>query len=201
MVSLDKGLQHLEETGEDLVSIIKSSNAESIARAVVEKRQQLFDLLINTRKTTSQLLNDMMRTEELVGQKLLDTEARKSEAARELESLQQELERYQARKHTMEAELQFLQGELESLQNSEVEIEALQQEVDEDTTEVIPSAIYLAQLYHKVTKIKWEYGTEPGILKGVHYGDDLATPINIDTTSQSKVAISSYLWSFVSTEW
>ncbi|XP_048846453.1 kinetochore protein Spc24 isoform X2 [Brienomyrus brachyistius] len=142
MVSLDKGLQHLEETGEDLVSIIKSSNAESIARAVVEKRQQLFDLLINTRKTTSQLLNDMMRTEELVGQKLLDTEARKSEAARELESLQQELERYQARKHTMEAELQFLQGELESLQNSEVEIEALQQEVDEDTTEVIPSAMY-----------------------------------------------------------
>lgn len=57
MVSLDKGLQHLEETGEDLVNIVESSNAESIARAVVEKRQQLFDLLITTRKTTSQLLN------------------------------------------------------------------------------------------------------------------------------------------------
>uniref|UniRef100_A0A3B3S2M8 Kinetochore protein Spc24 n=1 Tax=Paramormyrops kingsleyae TaxID=1676925 RepID=A0A3B3S2M8_9TELE len=142
MVSLDKGLQHLEETGEDLVSIVESSNAESIARAVVEKRQQLFDLLITTRKTTSQLLNDMIRTEELVGQNLLDTEVRKSEAARELESLQQELERCRARKHTMEAELQFLQGELKSLQNSEVEIETLQQEVDEDTTEVIPSAMY-----------------------------------------------------------
>lgn len=49
----------------------------------------------------------MIRTEELVGQKLLDTEARKSEAARELESLQQELERCRARKHTMEAELQY----------------------------------------------------------------------------------------------
>lgn len=38
-------------------------------------------------------------------------------------------------------------------------------------------------------------------LPAVHYGDDLATPINIDTMSQSKVAITSYLWSFVSAEW
>lgn len=37
--------------------------------------------------------------------------------------------------------IRFLQRELERLKDSEKEIHALQQEVDEDTTEVIPSAM------------------------------------------------------------
>lgn len=35
----------------------------------------------------------------------------------------------------------FLQRELESLRNTEHELQTLQNEVDEDTTEVIPSAV------------------------------------------------------------
>lgn len=35
----------------------------------------------------------------------------------------------------------------------------------------------------------------------VHYGADLATPINIDTTSRSRIDVSDQLWGFVSTEW
>lgn len=37
--------------------------------------------------------------------------------------------------------VRFLQRELERLKDGEKEIQALQQEVDEDTTEVIPSAM------------------------------------------------------------
>ncbi|XP_018594108.1 kinetochore protein Spc24 [Scleropages formosus] len=201
MVSLDKGLQRLEETEKDLFSLINSSNAENAVRAVREKRQLLFELHANVEKSTTQLLSDLVQAQERVGQKLLDMESQKNEVTRELDSMEHELQRYRARSHTMDAEMQFLQQELENLRSSEKDMQALQQEVDEDTTEVIPSAIYLAQLYHKVTKIKWEHSSEPGILQGVHYGDDLATPINVDTSMQSKCAISEYLWNFVSTEW
>ncbi|XP_036409487.1 kinetochore protein Spc24 [Megalops cyprinoides] len=201
MVSLDKGFQDLEETGEALVQLIKSSKAEHDLRAIREEHLLLFDRHINTKKTTTQLLSDLMHAEEKVGQKLLTLEGQKSEAARELESMEQDLQHSVARSQTMDAELQFLQRELESLRDSEREIQTLQEEVDEDTTEIIPSAIYLAQLYYKVTKIKWEHDSEPGILKGVHYGEDLTTPINVDTSTQSKCAVSDYLWSFVSTEW
>ncbi|KAG7459513.1 hypothetical protein MATL_G00211440 [Megalops atlanticus] len=201
MVSLDKGFQDLEETGEALVQLIKSSKAEHDLRAIREEHLLLFDRHISTKKTTTQLLSDLMQAEEKVGQKLLTLEGQKSEVARELESMEQDLQRSVAKSQTMDAELQFLQRELESLRGSEQEIQTLQEEVDEDTTEIIPSAIYLAQLYYKVTKIKWEHDSEPGILKGVHYGEDLATPINVDTSTQSKCAVSDYLWSFVSTEW
>lgn len=37
--------------------------------------------------------------------------------------------------------VRFLQKELEKLRNAEQKIQTLQQEVDEDTTEVIPSAM------------------------------------------------------------
>ncbi|XP_016362149.1 kinetochore protein Spc24 [Sinocyclocheilus anshuiensis] len=95
----------------------------------------------------------------------------------------------------------YLQKELERLRDTEQEIQTLQQEVDEDTTEVIPSAIYVAQLYFKVTKIKLEVDTEPHILRGVHYGADVAAPINIDTSTRSPCEISDDLWSLVNTEW
>lgn len=39
--------------------------------------------------------------------------------------------------------LRFLQRELESLRDSEQELQTLQQEVDDDTTEVIPSAMWV----------------------------------------------------------
>ncbi|KAJ8253992.1 hypothetical protein COCON_G00206040 [Conger conger] len=200
MVSL-AGFQDLEETGETLVCIIKSNKGEHNLRGMREGHQRLFECHTNTKRTITQLLSDLTHTEEGVGQKLLALEKQKSERSQELESLEQDLQRSVAKNQTTEAELQFLQRELQSLQDSEREVQNLQDEVDEDTTEVIPSAIYLAQLYYKVTKIKWEHGDEPGILKGVHYGEDLATPINVDTASQSKCAVSDYLWSFVSTDW
>ncbi|KAG9335932.1 hypothetical protein JZ751_003489 [Albula glossodonta] len=191
-MSLDKWFQDLKETGETLVHVIKNCKTEhDLLRAMRERHQLLFDRHTSTRKTTSQLLNDLMQAEERVGQRLLGLQGEKSDAARGLEALEQDLQRSVAKNQTMEAELQFLQRELESLRSSEQEIQALQDEVDEDTTE----------LYYKVTKIKWEMDTEPGTLKGVHYGEDLASPITVDTTSQSKCAISDYLWSFVSTEW
>ncbi|KAJ8251300.1 hypothetical protein GJAV_G00219860 [Gymnothorax javanicus] len=199
--SLSKGFQDLEETGETLVYIIKSSKGEHDLRAMREGHQRLFECYTDTKKTITQLLSDLTHAEEGVGQELLALEGQKSELSRELESLEQKLQCNLAKNNTMDAELQFLQRELQSLQDSEREIQNLQDEVDEDTTEVIPSAIYLAQLYHKVTKIKWEHTDEPGLLKGVHYGDDLATPINIDTSSQSKCAVSDYLWNFVNTDW
>ncbi|KAL4657999.1 kinetochore protein Spc24 [Arapaima gigas] len=200
-MSLVKGLQRLEETERDLFNLINSSNAENAVRAVMEKRQLLFELHTSMEKSTAQLLSDLVQAQERVSRKLLDLESQKNESTRELDNMEQELQRCRAQSNTMDAEIQFLQRELENLRGSEEEMQALQQEVDEDTTEVIPSAIYLAQLYHKVTKIKWEHNSESSILRGVHYGDDLAVPINIDTSRQSKCEISDYLWSFVSTEW
>ncbi|XP_066498827.1 kinetochore protein Spc24 isoform X2 [Hoplias malabaricus] len=191
----------LENTGESLINLIESSKAEDALRASRKKQQALFEHHTEVKRTVTQLLNSLVQSEELVGQKLLDLESQKSQMMRDLERVEQEVQQSLSRSLTLDSEIQFLQKELERLKENEQEIQVLQQEVDEDTTEIIPSAIYLAQLYFKVTKIKLELNTEPHILQGVHYGTDLATPINIDTSNCSPCEVSDELWSLVSTEW
>ncbi|KAM7386343.1 hypothetical protein PAMA_009122 [Pampus argenteus] len=192
--------QDLEETGEELVALINSSQPEKL-RQVKNEHQALFDQHIETKKIVTQILKDVAQIEENAGQRLLDMEEEKKQREMELESLEEQLRQCTAKSQITDSELQFLQRELEILRNSEHELETLQNEVDEDTTEVIPSAIYVAQVYYVITKIKWEYDTEPHILKGVHYGADLATPINIDTSMRSRSDVSDQLWGFVSPKW
>ncbi|XP_026204993.1 kinetochore protein Spc24 [Anabas testudineus] len=199
-MDLGHKFQDLEETGETLVALINSAQTEKL-REIKDEHLVLFDQHIETKKIVTQILKEEAEIEECVGQRLLDMEEEKQQRERELESLEEQLRQCTAKSQISDSELQFLKRELESLRNSEHELETLQKEVDEDTTEVIPSAVYVAQLYYVLTKIKWEYDRPPNILKGVHYGADLATPINIDTSVRSRSAVSDELWSFVSTEW
>ncbi|KAM8844271.1 kinetochore protein Spc24 isoform 1-T2 [Spinachia spinachia] len=190
----------LMETGEGLVDFINSHQPEKL-RQVKDEHQALFDNHMKTKKIVTQILKDVGEIEERAGQMLLDMEEEKTSRDGELRSLGEQLRQAAAKSQMADSELQFLQRELESLRNTEHELGTLQSEVDEDTTEVIPSAIYVAQVYYLITKIKWEYDTQPNVLKGVHYGADLATPINIDTSTRPRSDVSDQLWGFVSTEW
>ncbi|XP_076853339.1 kinetochore protein Spc24 [Brachyhypopomus gauderio] len=191
----------LENTGEMVIKLIESSKAEDSLRAARKKQQVLFEHHLETKKTATQLLNSLVHSEELVGQKLLDLKDQNTQMTRELEKVEKEVQQIRSKSLTLDSDVEFLQKELERLKESEKEIQTLQQEVDEDTTEVIPSAIYLAQLYLKITGIKLELDTEPHILRGVHYGANVATPIDIDTSTRSPCEISDELWSLVSTDW
>ncbi|EHH59212.1 hypothetical protein EGM_09271 [Macaca fascicularis] len=94
-----------------------------------------------------------------------------------------------------------LTRELEELKEIEADLERQEKEVDEDTTVTIPSAVYVAQLYHQISKIEWDYECEPGMIKGIHHGPSVAQPIHLDSTQLSRKFISDYLWSLVDTEW
>ncbi|KAL3054311.1 hypothetical protein OYC64_006606 [Pagothenia borchgrevinki] len=190
--------QDLEETGDALVSFIDSCQPEKLIQ-VNQEYQALFDKL--NKRLVTPILKDMSQVEEAVCQRLMNMEEEKNLREEELQILEDQLRKSSAKSQMTDSELQFLQRELESLRIDEHELEVLRSEVDEDTTEVIPSAVHVSQLYHVITKIKWEYDTPPNVLKGVHYGPDLATPINLDTCSLSPCEVSDQLWSFVSTEW
>ncbi|XP_019963869.2 kinetochore protein Spc24 [Paralichthys olivaceus] len=192
--------QDLEEMGETLLEYISSSQADRLKR-LKAGHQSLFDQHVDTKRIVTQILKEEAQIEESVSQRLLDMEEEKQQRDRELDSLEEQLRQCIAKSQITDSELQFLKGELESVRNTEHQLESLQSEVDEDTTEVIPSAVYVAQVYYLITKIKWEYDAPPNTLKGVHYGADLATPINIDTSAQSRSNVSDRLWGFVSTKW
>ncbi|KAL2101044.1 hypothetical protein ACEWY4_002805 [Coilia grayii] len=195
-------LQDLEDSLQAFVKMLSSSEVVAETQSVTCTTQQLFGYHTNSRKTITQCLNDLTLSEEEVGHTLLGLETSKSKMFEELDALECEIRKKQTQGMNLDSELEFLQRELKHLCESEQEVQALEQEVDEDTTEIIPSAIYQAQLYHKVTKMQLKMDDEnPKILKGGQYGKDLATPINIDTSKYSPSEISDTLWSFVSTAW
>lgn len=192
--------QDLEETGAALVDFINSTQLHKL-RSAKDAHHMLYDRHTDTKKTVTQILTDVAQIEESAGQRLLDMQEEQKRREQEYSGLEEQLRQCTAKSQITDSEVQFLQKEFENLLNNEHDLETLQNEVDEDTTEVIPSSVYVAKLYYLITKIKWEYDTEPHILKGVHYGAELATPINIDKSSQSQGEGSDHLWSFVNSEW
>ncbi|KAG8441336.1 hypothetical protein GDO86_006896 [Hymenochirus boettgeri] len=161
----------------------------------------MIESLLETDTQASQLILDLMSVEEKVAQTLLDTEETKQKTSSKLQKLERELQEACKRNEALETSIKFLQKELEELKVMENEISDLQREADEDTTTVIPSAVYLAKLFHNVTKIDWDYNCDPTLIKGIHYGGEIAQPICIDSNQHSKLFICNYLWSLLSTDW
>ncbi|XP_076006257.1 kinetochore protein Spc24 [Genypterus blacodes] len=192
--------QDLEETGEALVALIKSSQPEKL-RQVKAEHKSLFDQHLETKRIVTLILKDVALNEERVSQRLLDMEEERKQKEKDLESLEVELRQRKAKRQQTDSEVQLLEKELDSLREAKHELEDLRKEMEEDTTVVLPIGVYIARMYHLITKIKWEYDTEPHILKGVHYGKELASPINIDTSTQTKRDVSNKLWDLISTDW
>lgn len=189
--------QDLVESGDVLVEFINSTQLDKL-KQVNDALHNKYDRHIDTKKTITHILQEFSQTEEFVGQTLLDLQEEQKQREKELNSLEEQLRQCTAKSQITDSELQLLQKEFKDLINNENELKTFQTEVDEDTTEVIPSAVYVAQLFHRITKFKWEFDTEPHILKGVHYGAELATPINTDKSTKSPDEVSDHLWSLIS---
>ncbi|XP_030052925.1 kinetochore protein Spc24 isoform X3 [Microcaecilia unicolor] len=201
MATLTENLQPLEDVSKDIIQILSTLETHTSLEKTLAKEEQVLDLLLETEATASTIIKAFLALERNVAEKLIEAEGKKHNSLAKLCQIEQELKPIAAENARAETELQFLLKELEELKVMEEEMEQLQKEVDEDTTTAIPSAVYLAQLYHKVTKIQWDYDCDPTLIRGVHYNGDVAQPINIDSTQHSKTFVCDYLWSLVSTDW
>ncbi|XP_077590968.1 kinetochore protein Spc24 [Stigmatopora nigra] len=186
-----------QETLDTLVSICESQ-PEKLNR-VSRLQRGFFDQHEQTAETVTQIIKDMAEKEENLAQNLADLEAKNN--PNELETLEEELRLCKIKNETLDSELDHLQKELDRLTVQDEQLTAMESEIEKDTTEVIPSALHVVKLYQLITKIKFEYDTQSPVLKGVHYGQNLVTPINIDTAEKSRREIADELWSLVSSEW
>ncbi|XDV13633.1 hypothetical protein PO909_002007 [Leuciscus waleckii] len=97
----------LEKSGETLIEFIKSSKAENVLRGAREKLQEFFDHHIKTKKTTTEILNDLVHAEEVVGHKLLDLERQKSQMVQEIERMEQEVQRSLSKSQILDSEQEY----------------------------------------------------------------------------------------------
>ncbi|XP_026255531.1 kinetochore protein Spc24 isoform X1 [Urocitellus parryii] len=191
----------IEEVSQGLLSLLSANRAEAQQRRLLGRHEQILERLLETQDGAEQRLQETLAAEEEVAQSLLHSKERSCQGNAELQQLEAELQRAAEDDAHLQASLLQLNGELQELRELEADLERQERDVDEDTTVVIPSAVYVAQLYHRMSKIEWDYESEPGVIKGIHYGPSVAQPIRLDSTQLSQKFISDYLWSLVDTEW
>ncbi|KAM9687642.1 kinetochore protein Spc24 [Trichechus inunguis] len=191
----------MEELSQGLLSLLGANRADAQQRRLLGHHEQVVDRLLEAQDSAERLLREILTTEKEVAQNLVDTKEKAHHGVAELQQLEAELQKASEEDTHLKANLFQLTSELEGLKEMEVDLQRQEREVDEDTTVTIPSAVYVAQLYHRISKIEWDYECEPGMIKGIHHGPSVAQPIHLDSTQLSKKFISDHLWSLVDTEW
>ncbi|NP_001068859.1 kinetochore protein Spc24 [Bos taurus] len=191
----------MEEVSQGLLSLLGANRAEAQQRRLLGRHEQKVERLLETQDGAEKWLREILTTEKEVAQRLLDAKEQAHQGGVEVRQLEAELQRASEEDAHLKANLLQLTRELEELKEIEADLERQEKEVDEDTTVTIPSAVYVAQLYRRISKIEWDYECEPGMIKGIHHGPSVAQPIHLDSTQLSKKFISDYLWNLVDTEW
>ncbi|KAM6394839.1 kinetochore protein Spc24 [Rhynochetos jubatus] len=177
---------------------------------LLDRRGQMDDKLLATQATATQLVRELTAAEETVARTLLDRESELQRSLRRLQALEEELVGAREAGASLRGgggspgtrlspftAPTALRRELEELREESRRLER-EAEGEEDT---VPSTTYVTQLYYKISRIDWDYEAEPAQIKGVHYGPDIAQPIDIDGGRHSRCFVSDYLWSLVPTEW
>ncbi|XP_064136749.1 kinetochore protein Spc24 [Loxodonta africana] len=191
----------MEELSQGLLSLLGANRADAQQRRLLGQHEQVVERLLEVQDSAERLLREILSTEKEVAQSLVDSKEKAHQGGAELQQLEAELQKASEEDTRLKATLFQLTSELEGLKEMEADLQRQEREVDEDTTVTIPSAVYVAQLYHRISKIEWDYECEPGMIKGIHHGPSVAQPIHLDSTQLSKKFISDHLWSLVDTKW
>ncbi|XP_067829049.1 kinetochore protein Spc24-like [Heptranchias perlo] len=194
-------IQELKALADEMVVILSGCHGEVLLQNAMMNKAKIVNAYLDMEKCVKQLINEMQQTRVHMAQKVIESEEEKEKSFLELQMIKEKWKESQEQNAVQEMELKLLQKELGELEKTEKEIAKMEEEVDEDTTVVIPSTKYLAHIFHKVTKIIWDYDCDPSLIKGVHFGMGIAQPINIDSTKHSESFICDHLWSLVSTDW
>ncbi|XP_072458417.1 kinetochore protein Spc24 [Notamacropus eugenii] len=191
----------MEEVSQGLLGLLNPSRAGARVRRLLGRQERIIERLLDTKTCLHRLLSEILAVEEEVAQKLIDEKETAQRVETKLQKLESELQKTNEKDASLKADLHLLMKQLEELKEMEQDLTRREREVDEDTTVVIPSAVYVSQLYHRVSKIEWNYECEPTMIKGIHHGPSIAQPIHFDITQHSKKFISDYLWNLVDTQW
>ncbi|XP_066063823.1 kinetochore protein Spc24 isoform X2 [Chamaea fasciata] len=177
---------------------LSSGCIEELLQRSLERRERLDTALLETLRRARDMDKELCDTEARLSQRLLQAQAeaqrlrdRSRELDTELDTAQQALSTAREKTPALRQTQQELQQQLEQLRKEEQEEE--EQDVHPD--------VYVAQLYYEISRIDLDFSAEPGCIRGVHYGPEIAVPLELDTREHSHTFVSDYLWGMVPTTW
>ncbi|XP_051011999.1 kinetochore protein Spc24 isoform X1 [Acomys russatus] len=196
-----EAFRDMEDVSYWLLSLLGANRTETQQRKLLGRHEQMVERLLETQDGADQQLRETLAVEEEAARSLLELKECTRLGGTELQQLEVEIQKASQEDACLQARLSQLTTELQELREMEADLQRQERDVDEDTTITIPSAVYVAQLYHRISNIEWDYECEPGMIKGIHHGPTVAHPIHLDSAQLSQKFISDYLWSLVDTTW
>uniref|UniRef100_G3QZR3 Kinetochore protein Spc24 n=1 Tax=Gorilla gorilla gorilla TaxID=9595 RepID=G3QZR3_GORGO len=145
----------IEEVSQGLLSLLGANRAEAQQRRLLGRHEQVVERLLETQDGAEKQLREILTMEKEVAQSLLNAKEQVHQGGVELQQLEAGLQEAGEEDTRLKASLLQLTRELEELKEIEADLERQEKEVDEDTTVTIPSAVYVAQLYHQVIRPPW----------------------------------------------
>ncbi|XP_062975384.1 kinetochore protein Spc24 [Elgaria multicarinata webbii] len=197
MAAISEKVQDMEKVSKLLLKWMAEGKAMDMLKNNLSKQEKMINKLLDTQKTTKQLLRELMSTEEKVAQKLSDREEELKASLEKLQKIENELLRANEKDVKLRTNTNDLRKELEALRE---EIRRQEENAAEGADSSV-SATYLVHLYYQICHIDWDYSCEPTMIKGTHYGPDIAQSLNLDSSQHSRCFISDYLWNLVNTSW
>ncbi|XP_034996979.1 kinetochore protein Spc24 [Zootoca vivipara] len=196
MAALSEEL-HLDRRTKQLLEMMTRADETEMLKQSLVKEEQILNKIWDTQKSTAQLLKDLMTAEEKAAQKLCDSEQQLNANLQKLQKIEDQLLQANEKAAELRSSTNDLRKELEALKE---EIRQKEKSAENDAI-VSKSAMYIVHLYYQMCCIDWDFSCEPTIVKGIHYGPDIAQPINLDSSQHSRSFICDYLWNLVSTAW
>ncbi|XP_038640875.1 kinetochore protein Spc24 isoform X2 [Scyliorhinus canicula] len=191
---MEAQLEELKALTDEMLIILSGCHGEVLLQKAMADKAETLNRYLEYETSARQMLAEIQQSREKVALKVIEVEEEHNKQFLEVEKIKEEWKNLQQQNSEKEAELKLLRKELEELERTGKQISKMEEEVTEDTTVVIPSSKYLAHIYHKVTKIIWDYDSDPSLVRGVHFGMGIPQPINIDSSKHSDSFICDYLW-------
>ncbi|XP_041033039.1 kinetochore protein Spc24 isoform X2 [Carcharodon carcharias] len=191
---MEAQVQEFKALADEMLIILSGCHGEVLLQKAMMNKAKTVNRYLEFEKLVKHRLAEIQQTREKVALKVIEFGEEQERSFLEVQKIKEEWKKSQQLNSEKEAELKQLQKELEELERTDKEISKMEEEVAEDTTVVIPSSKYLAHIFHKVTKIIWDYDSDSSLVKGVHFGMGIPQPINIDSTKHSESFICDYLW-------
>ncbi|XP_052635581.1 kinetochore protein Spc24 [Harpia harpyja] len=197
---LSKRMEELEEVSKELLKVLLSDWADNLLRRSLDKRSRMDDKLLASQATAAQLVRELSAAEETVAKTLLDRESELQRLLRRLQELEEELVSGAGSRCQPAGRQQRPATGAGGAAGGEPAAGGGHGAGRGHRAHHRVSG-YVTQLYYKISRIDWDYEAEPAQIKGIHYGPDIAQPIDIDGSRHSRCFVSDYLWSLVPTAW
>ncbi|XP_071275106.1 kinetochore protein Spc24 [Agelaius tricolor] len=192
-------VEEVEELSQELLRELSSGCTEELLRRGLHRRERLHRRLREAQGKARELAQGLAEAEAGLCHRLRGAQAHVQRLRGRRQELDTELERAQGSLSGARDKTQALRRALEELQEQLQQLEQHQEEEEEEHS--LPPDVYVAQLYYEISRIDWDCSAQPGHIRGVHYGPDIAVPLDLDGAQHSGTFVSDFLWGLVPTEW